>query len=273
MRYKLTIAYDGTAFHGWQAQEPPGVAPLRTVQSVMQEALAITMQQPIKVQGASRTDAGVHAIGQVAHFDAQTRIPIERMALAINARLPWDVEVRRAEIVHPQFDAIRDAIDKQYRYRLWTSTHRPLTRRHVVYHCWTPLHVQAMQEAAARIIGEHDFAAFASAGHGRESTVRTVHDCRIEVPPPDELTGGSELHIVISGSGFLYNMVRIIAGTLVEIGRGHWSPERVDLMLREAKRELAGPTLPAQGLCLEWIKHREVPVAVEREQQEQQQQQ
>lgn len=246
-RYKLTIAYDGTAFHGWQAQDAP-TGSLRTVQAVVREAIMHTIGQPVHVQGASRTDAGVHALGQVAHFDADTRIPVERLAMALNSRLPEDVEVRDACIVHDTFDATSDAIDKQYRYRLFTSQHRPLWLRSVVYHCWTPLSIEAMRAAAALLVGEHDFAAFAAAGHNRVSTVRRVHACTVE--PADQ-----ELHIVVSGSGFLYNMVRIIAGTLVEVGRGRFEPGRILTMLAEARRELAGPTLGPQGLCLEWIKY------------------
>lgn len=257
MRYKLTIAYDGSEFHGWQAQRLPDGEPLRTVQDVVTDAIQRTLGQPVVVQGASRTDTGVHALGQVAHFDAVTGIPIERLALAINSRLPRDVEIRRAEVAGDDFHAIRDAVSKQYRYRLWTSTHRPLHMRKLVYHCWTPLDVAAMGDAAGRLVGEHDFAAFAAAGHGRKSTVRTIHDCHVEQPDTMDPLLCDQVHIVVSGNGFLYNMVRIIAGTLVEVGRGRWGAEHVDRLLAEPNRRDAGPTLPPEGLCLEWIQHRE----------------
>ncbi len=249
-RYKLTIAYDGTHFHGWQEQNPPDGPSLRTVQGVLRQAVGRTVGQPVDLIGASRTDTGVHALGQTAAFTAETRIPLERLASAINSRLTDEVDVRQVRIVDAGFDPIRDAKSKQYRYRIHNAGHRPVLTRSQVYHCWYDLDETAMTDAAARLIGEHDFAAFANAGHGRETTVRTVHDCRIE--RPSDLP---ELHIVISGNGFLYNMVRIIAGTLVEVGRGHWPADCIDVLFDARDRAEAGPTLPPQGLCLEWIRY------------------
>lgn len=257
-RFKLTIAYDGSGFHGWQAQTQPadhGRRTLRTVQDTVRDALARALGQPITVVGASRTDTGVHALGQVAHFDAETRIPRRRLAMAINSRLPRDVEIRRAEPAAEDFDAIRDALCKQYRYRIWTASRRPLQHRHYTTHCWRPLDHAAMSEAAERLVGEHDFAGFANAGHGRQSTVRTIHHCRVErawTPTP-------ELHVLVSADGFLYNMVRILVGTLIEVGRGAAKPQVVDSILTTGDRTQAGPTAPPQGLCLEWIRHRDVP--------------
>ncbi len=248
-RYKLTIAYDGSGFHGWQKQEPAGEAPLRTVQGVLEQTMGELLRQPVSLIGASRTDAGVHAIGQVAHVDAALRVPVERLAHAITSRLPEDVEVRHAEPAPPTFDAIKDAVSKRYRYRLHTSAHRPLGLRHMVYHCWTPLNIERMRDAAARLVGEHDFEGFSAAGHGRLCTVRTVHRCVVERANEDEV------HVVVEGSGFLYNMVRIIAGTLVEVGRGRFEPEQVDRVLATTDRRLAGPTLPPSGLFLEWIRY------------------
>lgn len=250
-RYKLTIAYDGTDFHGWQKQESQGEPQtLRTVAGVVESTLIRVMGQPINLVGASRTDAGVHAMGQVAQFDAATRIPIERMAEAINSRLPVDVEVRKAEYAPDDFQAISGAKSKQYRYRIFNSTHRPLGLRNMVWHCWWDLNVEKMADAARRFIGTHDFAGFTAANHGRLSTVRTVFDCRIE-------RAGDEVHLVISGGGFLYNMVRIIAGTVVEVGRGRFEPDVVDKVLASGNRREAGTTLPPQGLCLEWIRYDE----------------
>ena len=248
-RYRLTVAYDGTAFHGWQRQHPPERdQPLRTVQGVLEDVLRDLLHQPITTVGASRTDAGVHAKGQVAQFDAAQPIPIERLPLAINSRLPEDMEVRDAVIAHQYFDCINDPVSKRYRYRIWNTDHRPLQLRHTVWHCWHTLEVNAMNDAAHRLTGMHDFAGFAAASHNRKSTVRTIHNCWVESHAP-------EVHIVVEGDGFLYNMVRILAGTLAEVGRGYWSPDHVDRVLREADRALAGPTLPPQGLCLEWIKY------------------
>ncbi len=262
-RYRLTIAYDGSAFHGWQKQEPPdGAEPLRTVAGVMEPVLARLLRQPITLVGASRTDAGVHALGQVAHFDAAAmRIPIERLAEAINSRLPRDVEVRGAQRVADDFHATRDALCKQYLYRIWNAPQRPLTLRHTVYHCWADLDTQRMNDAARRLVGTHDFEGLANAGHGRQSTVRTIFDCRVETQPLAAagmrlaVAAGRLIDIVVQGDGFLYNMVRILAGTLLEVGRGRFEPDRIDRILAAADRREAGPTLPPDGLCLEWIRY------------------
>ena len=251
LRYKLVIAYDGTDFHGWQKQIPPDAPPLRTVAGEVEATLARLLGQPVNLLGASRTDAGVHARGQVAQFDASLRIPIERLAEAVNSRLPQDIEVVSAEVADANFDAISGCRSKQYRYRIFNTRRRPLDRRHYAWHCWTPLDVDRMNQAAARLVGTHDFAGFAAAGHGRLSTVRTITACRVERPDPD----GPEVHIFVEGAGFLYNMVRIIAGTLVEIGRGHSDADMIDRAIETADRSQAGPTLPPQGLWLEWIEY------------------
>ncbi len=254
-RYKLTLAYDGSAFHGWQKQEPPGEEPLRTVQGELEQVLVRLLGTPsdaLRLVGASRTDSGVHALGQVAQFDADTPIPLDRLALAINARLPDDVEVRRVEPAPPGFECISQATNKQYRYRVFNAEHKPLWVRNAVYHCFNAkLDVGRMCEAAKRLIGTHDIEGFSAAGHGRENTVRTIFDCRVftDIAYPDEV------HTTIQGSGFLYNSVRIIAGTLVEVGRGRFEPSHVDTILKTADRQIAGPTLPPQGLCLQWVEY------------------
>ncbi len=251
-RYKLTIAYDGASFHGWQKQVPPdGHKPIRTVQGVLEDALTRLLQQRITLTGSSRTDTGVHALGQVAHMEAATRIPIERLTKAINGRLPADIEVREAKPVDRTFHAIRGAVNKQYRYCVWNHDHRPLHRRKYVYHCWVDLDDAKMADAAARLVGTHDFEGFASAHHGRSTTVRTIFDCKV-------VREGDEVQFVVQGSGFLYNMVRIIAGTLIEVGRGRFEPGVVNEVLATQNRGLAGPTLPPEGLWLEWIEHQPV---------------
>ncbi|MBI1371299.1 MAG: tRNA pseudouridine(38-40) synthase TruA [Phycisphaera sp.] len=265
----MTIAYDGWDYHGWQAQNlpedaPPDATPLRTVQAVLMEAMWRTMAQRLHVQGASRTDAGVHALGQVAHFECDTYIPLDRLAMAINSRLPRDVEVLDIRETRPDFDATSDAVSKQYRYRIWTARRRPLMLRHMFYHCWHELDVTEMNYAAARLEGEHDFAGFAAASHGRETTVRRIFRCKVEAHRPDPqtdtmFTRAPQVHIVVSGNGFLYNMVRIIAGTLVEVGRGRFNADHMNEILKTTNRALAGPTLPAHGLCLEWIRYPEDP--------------
>ena len=247
-RYKMVVAYDGSAFHGWQKQEPPDQEPLRTVQGELQSAMQRLLGQRLILTGASRTDAGVHAQGQVVHFDATVRIPIERLAHAINGRLPDDIDVRHVLVVPQSFESISGAKNKQYRYRLYNTRSKPLGLRDQVFHCWVPLNIDRMQDAAKRLIGTYDFEGFASAGHGRTSTIRTIYDCHIE--HQDHL-----VDIVVSGNGFLWNMVRIIAGTLVEVGRGHFQSDRINEILKTADRQLAGPTLPPTGLTLEWIRY------------------
>jgi len=256
-RYRLTLAYDGHRFHGWQRQTDPKGNVLRTVQGEVEAALARLCGQPIHVIGASRTDAGVHAKGQVAHFDAVCRVPIENLAHALTGRLPPDIDVVRAAMAPPDFHAIRDAKRKEYRYTIHNARTRPLWLRSRVHHFWEPLDAGRMNDAAARLVGEHDFEGFASAGHGRESTVRTIFAC-------DATRDGDTVTIRVEGNGFLYNMVRILGGTLVEVGRGHCPPEVIDRVLASRNRADAGPTLPPEGLCLEWIDYGDtgVPTSV-----------
>ncbi len=250
-RWKMTVGYDGTAFHGWQKQQPPDGPALRTVAGEVERTLVQVLRQPITLVGASRTDAGVHALGQVAHFNADTPIPAERMVQAINARLPDDILVHRAEPVDAAFDAISGATSKQYRYRIHNDTMRPLHTRFFVWHCRHDLDVDAMNNAARRLAGEHDFEGFAQINHGRTTTVRSILDCHVETPA----AARPEVQIVVVGTGFLYNMVRIIAGTLLEVGRGRLTPQVIDEVLETRDRRRAGPTLGPQGLCLEWIRY------------------
>lgn len=255
-RYRLLVSYDGTDFHGWQRQEPPGKEPLRTVQGVLEEAVRAAFRIPGRVVGASRTDAGVHAIGQVMAFSADVHVPPERVAWAINARLAVtgispDVQTRDARIVRDDFDPISDAVTKGYRYSILVPADEsrlpPLFELRYAWWHVQPLNLDAMNAAAARIVGEHDFAAFAHAAHGRESTVRRVTQCIVTSPAPGRIS------IDVAGNGFLYNMVRIIAGTLVEVGRGRRTPDDVSRALSTQDRTLTGQTLPPQGLCLRWI--------------------
>lgn len=286
-RYKLTLAYDGTDFCGWQKQEPmpqAAVSPgkvlepggdgarskLRTVQEVVERAVREVVRERIVLMGASRTDAGVHARGQVAAFTTgpldpegagaapaddrahggwPTQRGTDRLLLAINSRLPDDALAVKAEAVGPNFDPVRDCVSKGYSYSLHVSPTRAMFERNYVHHLWTPLDVDSMRRAAERLVGEHDFAAFAAAGHGRLTTVRTIHDCRVSSAAP------ASTRVDVSGSGFLYNMVRIIAGTLVEVGRGRMTPDDVTAALLSKDRRRAGPTLPARGLCLEWVEY------------------
>jgi tRNA pseudouridine38-40 synthase len=247
-RFLLTLAYDGHAFHGWQRQLPPDRPPLRTVQGELEATLKTVLKQPIRTLGASRTDARVHATGQRVQFDATTRIPPERLGKAINDRLPDDMELRQLQVVPDNFDVIGGVVSKQYRYRIFNADHRPLAIRHMVYHCWYDLDVERMKAAAQRLVGTYDVAGFAAAGHGRQNTARTIH--RLEVIP-----NAPEIQLFFEGSGFLWHQVRIMAGTLVEVGRGKFAIEHMDRIRETADRREAGPTLPPEGLSLEWIQY------------------
>lgn len=252
-RYRLLIAYDGTDFHGWQRQIRPDGTELRTVQGVVEQSVYRTIRERVPVVGASRTDSGVHAVGQVAAFDAEREIPVDRLAMALTSRLPDDVQVRAASIVPAEFDPIADAVSKCYRYDFaWGRPPEcwpPLFERRTTYHTPHRLDARRMQDAASRLVGTHDVAGLAQKHHGRDDTRRTIFDCRITEPAPHRV------RMEIEGSGFLYNMVRIIAGTLLDAGRGHVDPERVDEILETGDRRLAGQTLPPEGLCLRWIDH------------------
>jgi len=250
-RFRLKIAYDGTDFHGWQRQEPKDAPPLRTVQGVVELAVAELIGQRVDVVGASRTDTGVHAIGQVAAFTADVRVPVERLANAISARLPRDVQVVEAERTHDGFNPIGDARSKCYRYTIEHTSHPhnpwPLFDRNLVFATPHTLDLDRMQRAAAVLVGTHDCASFTQIDHGRTTTVRSVYDCIVRSPAP------RRVEIEIAASGFLYNMVRIVAGTLFEAGRGRIEPSDMAAIRDARDRTGAGPTLPPQGLCLRWI--------------------
>mgnify|MGYP001827128528 CR=1 FL=1 len=268
-RYKLTIAYDGTEFCGWQKQEPPDPddptrrTTLRTVQGVVEETVRDVLREDVVVMGASRTDSGVHALGQVAAFTSE---PIEDKGIgwpesrgteslvkALNSKLPRDVLVRDAEIVPHDFNPIGGAAEKEYTYTIECGPVRPLWDRAYVFHTWYELDLASMQQAAAAMVGEHDFAAFAQINHGRTTTVRTIFGCSVEHAQTDH--GAVRFVVRVSGSGFLYNMVRIIAGTLMEVGRGKIAPDTIGGIIESKDRRNAGPTLPPQGLRLEWIRY------------------
>lgn len=247
-RYRLTVRYDGSEFHGWQKQEPPEGEPLRTAQGVLESAVARAVRQPVVLIGASRTDAGVHALGQVAAFSAETTIPVDRLHHAINRYLPDDIAVVHAREVTRDFDPITMAVRKAYQYTIHNSSVRPVFDRKQVYHCWHTLDVEHMHAAAQRLVGEHDFASFANTHHGRESTVRRVFSCSV-------WREGERIQMDVCGSGFLYHMVRIIIGTLVEVGRGAMGVEDISRILAARDRMQAGPTLDAAGLRLMWIRY------------------
>ncbi|MCH5265104.1 MAG: tRNA pseudouridine(38-40) synthase TruA [Lachnospiraceae bacterium] len=251
-RIRLTIAYDGTAYCGWQMQD--GAA---TVEGAVKEALEQLLGEPVEVAGASRTDAGVHAMGNVAVFDTETKIPPEKIALAVNRYLPEDIRVQKSEEVAPDFHPRYCDSTKTYEYTI-TNTPIPIpTLRRYSHHVYGVLKVDAMQEAAGIFTGTHDFSAFCAAGSQVKSKVRTIYDVRVEeIPLPLEMQG-SQIRIRVSGSGFLYNMVRILVGTLLEVGRGRRTAASVEEALQSGERSQAGPTAPACGLMLVGIEYGE----------------
>lgn len=238
MRIRLLVAYDGTNYHGWQMQ-----ANAVSVEEVLTGALRGLLREEIELAGASRTDAGVHALGNVAVFDTETRIPPEKIAIAVNQRLPEDIRVMRSEQVSDSFHPRYAKSRKTYEYAITNAGIQLPTKRLYSYFVYIPLDIEVMVRAAGYFIGEHDFGGFCSAGSQVKSTVRTVYDIKVMVD-------GEDIKIRITGNGFLYNMVRIIAGTLVEVGMGRRKPETIRQALLQADRSLAGPTAPANGLTL-----------------------
>jgi tRNA pseudouridine38-40 synthase len=259
MRYKLTIAYRGTHYHGWQSQLPTntwkGPTPsegqgIPTIQENLRLALMAVVRHEVAVVGSSRTDAGVHAKGQLAHFDTdKTQIPPDALRQATNARLPDDIVIRAIDAVPDTFDAISSTTSKRYQYAIWHAPDRPALFPDLVWHRWQKLDIDAMRAATQHFVGTHDFASFARPGHGRENTIRTVHCCTLSYRPPRLIIG-------VEGSGFLWQMIRIMVGTIVEIGLGRYTPETIPQMLAAKDRQAAGPTAPPQGLYLQWIQTR-----------------
>jgi tRNA pseudouridine38-40 synthase len=239
---KLTVEYDGTEFHGWQRQR--GV---RTVEGTLEEALRDVFGEDVDLAGASRTDRGVHAAAQVASLRTGSTLPGRGLAPALNRRLPGDVRVLRADDASEEFHARHDAVGKHYRYLVLTRGQASVFLRRYVHCAREPLDVSIMREAASLLVGEHDFASFRSSSGGapdaEASTVRSLHTVCLEEEGPF-------LVMDFRGRSFLYKMVRTLAGTLLEVGRGAWTPSRVESALKGADRRLAGPTAPACGLSL-----------------------
>jgi len=237
------VQYDGTGYHGFQRQ--PGLV---TVQELLEKAIKAITGEEVRVTGAGRTDAGVHARGQVVNFHTAGTIPDERFPFALNSVLPPDVVVVGVERVSPEFHARRNAISKVYRYSVLNRVFPcPFLRRYA-YHVPQRLDLPAMMEAAGYLVGRHDFASFRAAGSSARTTIRTLTglEWRRE---------GDLLHLRAEADGFLYHMVRAIAGTLLEVGRGKLEPEEVRRILEARNRDLAGPTAPAHGLCLEEVRY------------------
>lgn len=237
-RIRLTVAYDGTNYHGWQLQKN-GVS----IEAVLNDTLSNLLHEEIQVIGASRTDSGVHALGNIAVFDTFSPMPAEKVSYAMNQRLPEDIRIQKSEEVPADWHPRHCVSRKTYEYRIYRGEFPMPVKRLYSYFTYNPLDVAKMRRAAGFLIGEHDFKSFCQAGAQVETTVRVIYSIEIEEQGPD-------LVIRVVGGGFLYNMVRIIAGTLLEVGRGRYGPEYVQEILAACDRSVAGPTAPANGLTL-----------------------
>jgi len=243
IRIRLDLSYDGTAYSGFQVQEN---AP--TIQWELEKALAAIYKQPLRVVGAGRTDAGVHARGQVVHYDAPFAIPPSRLPLALNALLPGDIVVFNAEPAAPGFHARFSARRKIYSYTLDRAAYPQVMLRRYSCHLPGSLDMEAVREACRFLEGTHDFRAFRAAGSPVQNTVRTLY--RVE---PVELAGEQVLRFIFEGDGFLYRMVRLMVGSLLRVGQGKLEPAAVAAALEGERPEAVGPTAPPQGLCLEKV--------------------
>lgn len=253
-RILLRVAYDGTNYHGWQLQSNAA-----TIEGELNRALRALTGEEIVVTGASRTDAGVHALGNVAVFDTTSRIPAEKFSYALNQRLPEDIVIQSSKQVADDFHPRHCDCRKTYEYDILNRTFPLPAYRNTAYFLYGTLNIEAMRRACQAFLGEHDFASFCAAGAQVQTTFRTIYSLEVECRPLTEANVGSAdqlLTIRVKGNGFLYNMVRIIAGTLVEVGRGHIKPEEVAGIIAAKDRAKAGPTAPARGLRLVEIEYR-----------------
>ena len=248
-RILLRVAYDGTNYHGWQVQ--PNA---KTIEGELNRVLTQLTGEEIQVTGASRTDAGVHALGNVAVFDTASRIPAEKFSYALNQRLPEDIVIQSSVQVADDFHPRHCDCRKTYEYDILNRTFPLPAYRNTAYFLYGDLDLDAMRRACQTFLGEHDFASFCAAGAQVQTTVRTIYSLEVLEQP---LTGAGRgdtperlLTIRVRGNGFLYNMVRIIVGTLVEVGRGHIRPEETEGIIAACDRAKAGPTAPARGLRL-----------------------
>lgn len=249
---KLTIQFDGTDFAGYELQ--PGQ---RTIRNELAKALRKIYRQPVKFNSSSRTDAGVHAVGLVISYKPPFKIPLNKLPLALNAILPDDIRVQKAEEVGVKFNARYDAKNKTYEYLIFNGEIMPPQARRIAWQVRPALNLAAMKKAAKYLVGKHDFSSFCAAGGDDKDKVREIHS--FVISHLSLVISGSEKIPVISlrvtGNGFLYKMVRNLAGTLVDVGLGRKGPDEVKFVLEAKDRKLAGRTAPAQGLCLVKVKY------------------
>lgn len=234
----MRLMYDGTAYHGWQVQKTE-----ITVAETLEEALSKICSHPVKVTGCGRTDAGVHAKNYCANFSTDSRIPAERLPLAVNSLLPDDISVQAAIDAPEDFNAIQSCIKKEYTYKIYNTRIRNPFYKSRAYFYPVPLNILVMAEAAHQFVGTHDFAAVRSVGTETKTTVRTVHYFEVE-------QGAETIDLRVCADGFLYNMVRAMAGTLIYASEGKIAPGNIPELLQQGDRRLAGPTVPPQGLYL-----------------------
>lgn len=237
-RVLLIVAYEGTSYHGWQLQ-PNGI----TIEGVLNRALSDLLGEEITVTGASRTDSGVHSLGNAAVFDTSARMPAEKISYALNQRLPEDIVVQSSVQVAPDFHPRRCRSRKTYEYRILNRSFPLPTLRRDTYFYYRPLDVEKMQQAADYLVGVHDFKSFCSIHTQAAYTVRELYSCQV-------LKEGELVTIRVTGAGFLYNMVRILAGTLIQVGIGERKAEEMPEILEKKDRSAAGPTAPAHGLTM-----------------------
>ena len=236
----MTLAYDGTQYHGFQKQQGSG---LKTIQETLEQALFVLTQETIVVHGSGRTDAGVHAEGQVISFQSQIRVPAQRLPLAINSVLPRDIRVLECVDVEQDFHARFTAKRKTYCYKLYNERHMSPFWRYYAYHIPVPLDLEKMKQGADYFRGTHDFSGFCAKDTKVRNFVRTIYDCEID-------TEGSIVSFRITGDGFLWNMVRIMMGTLLTIGKGKRLPQDIPKLLVAGERKYVGATVPPHGLYL-----------------------
>lgn len=245
MRYVLLVSYDGTDYGGWQIQNNAV-----TVQEKLSSALSETLGKKVSVTASGRTDSGVHASAQVCHFDAETSIPPEKFADALNFRLPDDISVLKSALAPEGFDAVRSAKKKTYCYRAYISPRRlPLKDRYAV-RLKLPVDIEKLKKGAKMLEGEHDFSAYCSAGSQVKTTVRTVYSIEVKTRKTGDTT---DIELYVTGNGFLYNMVRTLVGTMLYFAAGRVSAEDIKRSLEQGDRNSVGKTMPAKGLTLEAV--------------------
>ena len=235
---KLTIEYDGKDFNGWQKQPNK-----LNIQGTIEQAIKSITNEDVELNASGRTDAGVHALGQVANFKTNSQIPIEKFAIAINSRLKKSIVIKKAEEVDERFHSRLNCKKKTYRYIINNTPEGTAIYRYLETHIPQKLDVNNMKKAIKYFEGEHDFKAFKASGTSSKSSVRTIYKTEL-------YENDNKIYIELTGNGFLYNMVRIIAGTLVDVGLGKIKPEQIEDILKNGKREDAGKTLPPNGLYL-----------------------